>query len=367
MSNPTSGRIHGRLPTVTGDIQILNPGGTTVVTNNQVVNENAKPSQFTASTNYSGLTVTDLDGDTGLSWTVNTAGVALSWKHGATILSSGQLNQPFSPGWEGETLTVSAVAPTTVSSITGIPRSGSGPVSGTAVYSVKVPPITWLYRVNGVTFNANQGFPTTGFIGAKYQILAGADTNNSNYTWTVSPPVSWITVDNNGLVTYTGTPPSSDWSYTIQIRNRISGTIRTISTNTLQKWHTFRIGASMTQGKAIDYCTSLGSGYRLPTYYDLLNGRPRVTNGQSEQPVSRTAPGPLWSEWGNISAYISNIDYITWTRTVTDSLSTTGTNFASVNFSAGTYKSVWSPDNKNSASDNNPSHPWQTVSCVKSI
>lgn len=321
MSNSTSGRIHGRAPTVTGNIQILNPGGATAVTDNQSVNPSAKPNQFTLSTNYSGLTVTDLDGDTGLTKTVNPAQSTLSWKHGSTTLTTAQLSQSFSPGWEGETLQVIGSATVTASSSSGIPRSNVTNIS--TIYKIVVPGLPWSYLVNNQSFTPDSGFPTTGFTGATYQIIASSVENNSKFDWIITPAsaASWVTVSSSGVVKYTGTATSNNKTYTVTAKNKISGIARVVKTTTLARWYIVAPAAAPYDLPSVKaFCQ--GKGSTLATVEQLTNAAKPAAAGRTTSGTRAAGSNALWSQWGSMRYYMSSVpsgsNFYSWTNSQYD-------------------------------------------------
>lgn len=127
------------------------------------------------------------------------------------------------------------------------------------------------------TFIADQGFPQTGFAGAKAYFLID-DENNSSYSW--SSNRSWITVDSSGVITMNATvsstqddsPPSSDRQVTITATPKTGGTVLTY-TFTLQKWYkrsatraTVRIGG---ENYASGACNNVGT---IESASDLSDG-----------------------------------------------------------------------------------------------
>jgi adhesin/invasin len=122
------------------------------------------------------------------------------------------------------------------------------------------------------TFTPGQGFPQTGFAGAKlYFLIDGSDENNSNYTW--SSNQSWVTVDSSGDVTMNATqsstpddsPPSSDRQVTITGTPKTGGTALTY-TFTIQKWYkrsdvraSVRIGGDDEAAGACDHVGTIES------------------------------------------------------------------------------------------------------------
>ncbi|MGP3159468.1 hypothetical protein ACTVR5_12540, partial [Serratia marcescens] len=130
-------------------------------------------------------------------------------------------------------------------------------------------------QVNGHRFNADAGFPTTGFSGAKFT-LELKKGKASDYIWKAN--VSWVSVADNGEVRFTGQGSGE--------RVTLTGTARSGSGTfaysfQLKHWFTNGGGQLMTWGEAKMTCrlgmTSLGEGVR--------------------------GVGSLWSEWGNLLKY----------------------------------------------------------------
>ncbi|MCS3490667.1 Ig-like domain-containing protein [Enterobacter sp. SLBN-59] len=164
-----------------------------------------------------------------------------------------------------------------------------------------VPESTTL-AVNGATFAASSHFPTTGFTGAKFQVLlSGSASNNSNYNW--SADQGWVSVDASGSVSFTGTATSGTKTVTITATPKAGGAPLTY-TFTVSKWFTDNRGNSMNWGTADRHCSFRGG---LPTVADL-------TSGQLVRGV-----GSLWAEWGRPGgAYPGSglIDSYYWTSEV---------------------------------------------------
>lgn len=198
----------------------------------------------------------------------------------------------------------------------------NGQVTGnlsTTVSLTPAPPqdMTGNADVNGYTFGLTEGFPQTGFLGAEFQLLINGDiSNNSNYTW--SRDQSWLTVDINGRVSFTGTPDSTTREVTVTATPQIPGLAAQRYIITLQKWFTH----------VTDVSTTLDSP---PWQYWVINGNPLVpdsrelSNGALNSPDSATrgVVGNLWSEWGGVSNYssaeiVSHDNY--WSSTFTSGL-----------------------------------------------
>lgn len=209
LSNAT-GTIEGRAPTATGTLSVMFPGSTTAVTDNAVVSATMKPSDFWVSA--ATLTLHDLDGDTGLSSSIDTAAVTWDWKYNGVELTPAQLTAPFSTNFLGESLTVSVSAPVTVSSLTGVPTHSSPVTFNSAAYTVVVPAPPPVVRVNGTSFAFNAGFPKTGFSQAQFQFWMDgtSESGNSYYTFAADPQAPWVTVNpTTGVVKFTGVPAAA--------------------------------------------------------------------------------------------------------------------------------------------------------------
>ncbi|MCW8114301.1 hypothetical protein OQA87_22510 [Yersinia intermedia] len=85
------------------------PDGLTEVTNNSVVALTQSPNQFLVST--SGMILQDLDQDSGLSTTINSASISWVWEVDGLPLTVEQLASSFNTNFSGKTLNVAATAP----------------------------------------------------------------------------------------------------------------------------------------------------------------------------------------------------------------------------------------------------------------
>ncbi|MCS3490670.1 Ig-like domain-containing protein [Enterobacter sp. SLBN-59] len=157
---------------------------------------------------------------------------------------------------------------------------------------VPVPEDTKL-AVNGTTFAVENGFPTTGFTRAKFQVLLSGDSShNGDYTW--SADQGWVSVDASGNVSFTGAATSETKKVTITATPKAGGAPLTY-TFTVSKWFVNNGRNLMNWGTADEYCSSLGG---LPKRTDL-------TSGQLVRGV-----GLLWAEWGRLDTAYPDSGFI---------------------------------------------------------
>lgn len=327
----TTGTMEGRPPTATGTLRVMFPGGATAVTNNAVVSTTLKPSDFGVST--SALTLQDLDGDTGLSSSLDTAAVTWVWKDGPAALTPSQLVAPFSTNFLGKTLTVSASALVTVSSLTGVPTtSGPQPLSS-AMYSLVVPATAPVVRVNGASFALNAGFPQTGFSQATFQFWMDGigTTTNNNYQFTLDQPAPWVTVgQTTGVVTF-NSEPTVGQTVNISIKDMRTGAV-TPYAFTVATWFINNGSNTTTAAGADSYCTER-SGYTAPSYL-------KMTNAAINNTGTREADGRLWDEWGALS--VNNYPSSGWISSTYWAIEATSTYRYEVALNTGTLYSIYS-------------------------
>ncbi|EOY5724080.1 invasin domain 3-containing protein [Enterobacter cloacae] len=161
-----------------------------------------------------------------------------------------------------------------------------------------------LVSVNGTTYKGDGGFPTTGFTGAKFQILLdGDDSKNTDYTW--NSDQTWVTVDTSGNVQFIGAATSG--TRTVKITaTPVSGGASFTYEFTVTKWFTPQSGLK-TWSQANTLCKS-----SLPDVSDLTN--------QTSTTAARRSPnsGALMSEWGSLNL-ISGSGFsksLYWTSTI---------------------------------------------------
>ncbi|EEV6175570.1 invasin [Escherichia coli] len=154
--------------------------------------------------------------------------------------------------------------------------------------------------VNGVKFRATDGFPETGFDGAKFTLLLTHNMKNTDYNWTAG--IYGINVDSNGEVTL---------SLLIRSEVTITGKAKNGKRNDvvfkfkIKKWFTSLGAASSNTWDIINTSCSYG---QMPSSLELAQ---RPSGGVVPRKV-----GTLWGEYGNLKTYgstFSGTDY--WTST----------------------------------------------------
>lgn len=297
-----TGPINGRAPTTTGALEVMFPNGTTAVTNNAVVNITMKPSDFWVSA--AALTLQDLDGDTGLSSSMDTAAVTWDWKYNGVALTPAQLTAPFSTNFLGKTLTVAASASVTVSSLTGEPTTSGPQALSSATYSLVVPAAAPVVRVNGYSFAMDAGFPKTGFSQAQFQFWMDGTSaaGNSNYTFAADPLAPWVTVgQTTGVVKFISEPAAAQ-TVNITISDNRGGPTTTYSFR-VGTWFINNGSSETTAADADSYCASK-TGYATPSASIMSNVVFATNNSTTD---TRAPDGRFWSEWGRVG---STVDYI---------------------------------------------------------
>ncbi|MEX2954835.1 hypothetical protein AB4K01_26960, partial [Serratia fonticola] len=226
-----AGQIQGQAPSVMGNLQVLFPDGETVLSDNTMLELNQIPNQFRVSSSTAGLVLQDADGDTGLAALVDIEHAILSWKHDGTALKSAQLAAPFRDNFAGQTLTLDVSAPVTASSKTGLPTTAE-PRLLTSNYTLTVASEFTGISVNGHTFGMAEGFPSTGFTGARFTLNVSGQA--SNYTWDNwdNSGGSWVTVDDSGNVSFTAKGNSTPVTITATPKGGGVPLIYTFSVNT---------------------------------------------------------------------------------------------------------------------------------------
>ncbi|HFO2534051.1 TPA: hypothetical protein ACHJX8_003857 [Yersinia enterocolitica] len=116
-------RIHGTPPTGTVTLLALLPDGTTLVADNATLGWALIPNQFSVSPTVNNQTLSDADGDTGLSAIPDLSSATLNWTHNGTPLTPAQLAAPLGTNFAGQALALNVSMPMTVSSVTGLPTT----------------------------------------------------------------------------------------------------------------------------------------------------------------------------------------------------------------------------------------------------
>ena len=142
--------------------------------------------------------------------------------------------------------------------------------------------------VNGAKFRAADGFPKTGFDGAKFTLILTHNMKNTDYNWTSG--IQGIQVDSNGMVTL---------EYILKNEITITGTPKSNKGNkvtyrfSLQKWFLPQGDFQEAWSVINSYCSD--RGYRLPSSTDIVGS---ATSGAVPRKV-----GSLWGEYGNLNSY----------------------------------------------------------------
>ncbi|MDY9432264.1 inverse autotransporter adhesin IatC [Escherichia coli] len=142
--------------------------------------------------------------------------------------------------------------------------------------------------VNGAKFRAADGFPKTGFDGAKFTLILTHNMKNTDYNWTSG--IQGIQVDSNGMVTL---------EYILKNEITITGTPKSNKGNkvtyrfSLQKWFLPQGDFQEAWSVINSYCSD--RGYRLPSSTDIVGS---ATSGAVPRKV-----GSLWGEYGNLTSY----------------------------------------------------------------
>ncbi|EKO3563518.1 hypothetical protein HJA72_004308 [Vibrio fluvialis] len=134
---------------------------------------------------------------------------------------------------------------------------------------------------NGHVFPTEDGFPSTGFIGAEFTLNVSASAQD--YIW--GSDATWVSVDEFGKVSFMATGTSN--SVTISALPKVGGTPLTY-TFTITKWF-HNTPTAMDWPDAANWCFM--QGWNQPPYQDLSNGK------------NKRSVGTIWSEWGVVSMY----------------------------------------------------------------
>ncbi|WP_353891282.1 SpvB/TcaC N-terminal domain-containing protein [Kosakonia sacchari] len=163
------------------------------------------------------------------------------------------------------------------------------PVTIAALQPASMPEGTYL-AVNGVSFALDE-FPNTGLIGVKFQVvMAGDAATNRDYNWSVDQ--AWLTVDEEGYITITGTADELTRSVKVTAASIADGNAY-VWRFTLSHWFATLGEETMTAPVAVDYAAN--NGWTIPSIPDLFV----MVDGEAQ----RVAGPHLWSEWGNLSVY----------------------------------------------------------------
>ncbi|MEB6740429.1 Ig-like domain-containing protein [Escherichia coli] len=175
-------------------------------------------------------------------------------------------------------------------------------VNGQPSYTILPFVVVDSLSVNGAIFRAIDGFPETGFDGAKFTLVLTHNMKNTDYDWTAG--IYGINVNNNGEVTIS-LPLNSEITITGKPKDGKGNNV--VFKFKMKKWFTSLGAASNNTWDIINAsCNSYG---QVASSLEL-----------AQRPSSGVVPrkvGTLWGEYGNLKAYgstFSSTDY--WTSTV---------------------------------------------------
>ncbi|CNG31606.1 invasin [Yersinia similis] len=176
----------------------------------------------------------------------------------------------------------------TVAGIASLSVNVGGTALGVTSATVTLNKITSI-RVNTYDFNANAGFPTTGFVGAKFQIMVNsAIPTAGTMNWSSDSPTLYA-VSNTGLVTFNS-----------QFTGVVQHTITATSVDnpllilkysfTVNTWYSTPDVSKYNHTNAVSLCTN--NGLILPPLNSLSMGE-----------SSRGTLATLWGEWGDMRVF----------------------------------------------------------------
>ncbi|CND47835.1 hypothetical protein [Yersinia intermedia] len=291
-----TGRISGHSPVISGLIYISGPSSISLNNTHMTydIPQTAKGIDYSISNDPHGITVTDSDGDALSGVTISGSSAMQVWTTSdGTPIPPADLQQPFYPKYAGKTLLLMPVANVTVTTLTGMPNSATQlAMSNDTPYVLNVPPLPLTVikdiLVNGTTFTPTEGFPATGFSGAKFTIKLGNGIA-SDFTW--ASDASWVSVT-DGVVTFTGEGDSN--KVTVTATPKAGGSPLSYAF-TLRTWFINKGLSGATATGADSYCATQ-PGYATPSYLTMTNA-PYSGRGV------RAADGRLWDEWGILENY----------------------------------------------------------------
>ncbi|WP_407907356.1 inverse autotransporter beta domain-containing protein [Escherichia coli] len=141
-------------------------------------------------------------------------------------------------------------------------------------------------NANGSQFPGDNGFPKTGFLGAKFSFQLSEGINVSEYDWYSN--VQWVSINSNAVVTFTKTPTTGEAIITGKPINMSGATLK--YNIKIENW--FITGPRRNWSGSAQYCRDQG--------YKLANGWTHLSNGTSNPPRGL---GKLWSEYGDLTQY----------------------------------------------------------------
>ena len=158
-------------------------------------------------------------------------------------------------------------------------------------------------KVNGHIFKLNEGFPVTGFKGAKFSFVL-KNAKASDLIWQAN--VQWITI-NSGNVEFTDQGTADEVIITARLPNN---TAEIMSWSfSLHDWFYFPKEGLYTWQESVSNCKK--RGYKIPTSKLLITGMYSIRG-------LRGATGALWDEWGPVEHYFQHEPdgYVYWTSSL---------------------------------------------------
>ncbi|HED3891823.1 TPA: inverse autotransporter beta domain-containing protein [Morganella morganii] len=137
--------------------------------------------------------------------------------------------------------------------------------------------------VNGHTFTLSDGFPTTGFAGASFKLTLSSGSAG-DYNWSARGN-SWVSVDGEGNVTFTGKGNATPVTITATPKN---GGRPLTYTFIVKSWF-INDNRILNFQQVSDFCTNEGMSMATPE---------QLTSGAYIRGM-----GSLWSEWGKPASY----------------------------------------------------------------
>lgn len=148
---------------------------------------------------------------------------------------------------------------------------------------------------NGFDMPLTKTFPTTGFVGANFQIrLRGKSSEASKYDWTSSQ--AWVSVDPTGKVTFVASPNVNNRHVVITATNKTNPTDIVKYKFSISKWFAF-INEDLNFVTTETRVKDLGPGWSIPPV-KFVSAAVNATG--PILPVPQRTAGTLYGEWGNL-------------------------------------------------------------------
>lgn len=145
-------------------------------------------------------------------------------------------------------------------------------------------------------FKADSQFPTSGFIGARFQILMNGvdEKNNTQYRWSSNQP--WVSVSAQGEVSFISPPTTETKTVSVTATPTVGGP-PFVHVFTVESWFV-NDGKNKNKGPdATTWCQAQGKGYSLPAVSAFTT---LPSGGKSSV---RDVIAALWNAWGPLVIY----------------------------------------------------------------